>query len=65
MGKKIYILIIGMLALCKIMQADVPEILWAKVYGKNTDWNYGCSVDQTNDGGFIVCWNSEDQDGDR
>jgi hypothetical protein len=33
---------------------QAPPILWAKAHGARSDWNFGQSVDQTKEGGFIV-----------
>ena len=35
-----------------------PDTLWTMTYG-GTDTDYGYSVQQTSDGGFIMCGNSD------
>ncbi len=48
------ILYTSLLALCPLLLvAQAPDTLWTKVYG-GTAWDYGASVAQITDGGYII-----------
>ncbi|HEX7320669.1 MAG TPA: hypothetical protein VF399_10000 [bacterium] len=46
-------LIVGML-LPLILPAQAPDTLWTRIYNKS-DWDEGYSIKQANDGGYVVC----------
>ena len=53
-GKNLSLLFIVFLFLQFIMLAQAPDALWTKTYG-GSGQDIGYSVEQTTDGGYIIC----------